>query len=109
MRCKLLALIIGQILIVAFTTTYATDLRGGVVGYNPYNYTTGGLPGISVGLFAQLPNGAFVVVRQTQTGLDGLYYLIGIPAGQYVLQIGGVNYPLIVSGMPMQDIGILQR
>src|SRR5207253_602110 len=101
--------IIGQILIVSFTTAHATDLRGGVVGYNPYNYATGALPGIPVGLFAQLPNGAFVVVRQTQTGLDGVYYLTGVPPGQYVLQIGGVNYPLTVSGMPMQDIGIAYR
>jgi hypothetical protein len=109
MRYKLFALVIAQILIVAFTTAHATDLRGGVIGYNPYNYTTGPLPGIPVGLFAVYPNGAFVVVRQTQTGLDGMYYLIGIPAGQYVLQIGGINYPLTVSGMPMQDIGIAYR
>ncbi len=109
MSYKILALILGQILIVSVTTGHATDLRGAVFGTNPYNYTQGPLPGVPIGLFTTLPNGAFVVVRQTQTGLDGVYYLMGVPPGQYVLQIAGVNYPLSVSAMPRQEIGIVNR
>jgi|SRR6266571_6901641 len=107
MRYKLALLILLQILMVS-ATLRSTDLRGGVAGYNSWTNTTGPLPGIPVGLFAQ-GYGTFTLVRQTQTGLDGIYYLMGVYPGQYVLQIAGVNYPLTVWDTQTQDIPIIYR
>jgi hypothetical protein len=109
MRSKLAFLIVLQILLISVVTLPATDLRGRVDGYNPYTFMTGPLPGVAVGLFVQMPNGGFTLVRQTVTGADGFYYLQGIYPGYYVLQIGGINYPLGVGSMPLQDIPVIYR
>lgn len=109
MRSKLVFLIVLQIVLLSVATLRATDLRGRIDGYNPYTYSTGPLPGVPIALFVQMPNGGFAVVRQAVTGPDGFYYLQGIYPGQYVLQVGGVNYPLGVGGMPLQDIPIIYR
>jgi hypothetical protein len=109
MRYKLALLIVMQILVVSIATIKATDLRGGVAGYNAWTNTTGPLPGIPVGLFAPNQYGQFDLVRQTQTGLDGMYYLMRVIPGTYVLQIGGVNYPLTVWNTQTQDIPIIYR
>jgi len=108
MRAKFLFLLITQVSL-SLGTVHATDLRGGVAGFNPYTHMTGGLPGVPIGLFTGTPGGGFIVVRQTVTGPDGLYYLAGVYPGQYVLQIAGVNYPLMVGYGPMQDIPVVYR
>jgi hypothetical protein len=107
MRSKFVLLVV-QILIVS-ATLRATDLRGRVDGFNPYTQMAGPLPGVPIALFIPAPNGTFAVVRQALTGPDGFYYLTGVYPGQYVLQVGGVNYPLTVGGMPMQDIPAIYR
>ena len=43
------------------------------------------------------------------TGPDGKYYFNDVRAGHYVLQIGGINYPLEVGATKMQDIPIIAR
>jgi hypothetical protein len=108
MRYKLLFLVLLlEILLASAATVPATDLRGGVVGVNQYGQTTGAFPGVGVALFGMTSNGTVGLVRQTVTGLDGIYYLSGVYPGQYVLQVGGVNYPLQVGMTPTQDIPIL--
>lgn len=109
MRSKFRLLILLLVLIASTAMLRATDLRGGVQGLNPYTGRHGPLPGLGVGLFAQLSNGSFVLVSQTVTGPDGLYYFKGIVPGPYVLQIAGVNYPLGVANVPQQDIPIISR
>jgi hypothetical protein len=41
------------------------------------------------------------------TAPDGKYHFDRVHPGQYVLQIGGVNYPLEVRDTQMQDIPII--
>ena len=89
-------------------TGFATDLRGQVAGMNLYWQNYGPIAGIPVALFAQTPNG-FLIVRQATTGGDGMYYLSGVYPGQYILQIGGQNYPLSVGAYPRQDIPVIYR
>ena len=83
-------------------TVRATDLRGAVAGLDRDS-------GVGVALFEVGPNGAFNLVRQTVTGPDGKYYFNGVRAGHYVLQIGGINYPLEVGATEMQDIPIIAQ
>jgi hypothetical protein len=109
MHNKPLTLILALTFILSLSTIDATDLRGRVDGFNPYTNMRGPLPGVGIVLFTVLPNGQFAPVRQSVTGPDGMYYLIGIFPGQYVLQVGGVNYPLGVAAMQLQDIPIIQR
>jgi hypothetical protein len=85
----------------------STDLRGGVVGYNPNAQKAQPLAGVGVALFEVMKNGNFNLVRQTVTGPDGNYYFSGIVAGHYVLQIDGTNYPLEVHKGERQDIPII--
>lgn len=107
MRYKLLFLVLLlEILLVSTATVPATDLRGGVVGVNLYG-TMVPFPGVGVALFGMTSNGTFGIVRQAVTGPDGLYYISGVYPGQYVLQVGGVNYPLAVGATQIQDIPIL--
>jgi hypothetical protein len=108
MRYKLLFLVLLlEILLVSAATVRATDLRGGVVGPDPHTQIEGPLVGVGVALFAVMPNGTFSLVRQTVTGRDGKYYFNAINGGQYVLQIGGTNYPLKVQPTQSQDIPII--
>jgi hypothetical protein len=79
----------------------ATDLRGGVVGL------AGPLVGVGVALFEVKPNKTFRLVRQTVTAPDGKYYFNNVHPGQYVLRIGGINYPLEVGETQMQDIPVI--
>ena len=109
MRYKLLILTLLSILLAFPVTLRATDLRGRIDGVNPYTWTFGPLPGVPIGLFIALPDGSFTIVRQIVTGPDGMYYLRGVYPGYYVLQIAGVNYPLAVGDIPMQDIPIIRR
>lgn len=62
------------------------------------------LGGVRIGLFVGTPDGNFTIVRSGATGPDGMYYLNGVYPGQYILQVGGINYPLGVFAAPMQDI-----
>ncbi|MEP6955715.1 MAG: hypothetical protein ABI883_02730 [Chthoniobacterales bacterium] len=87
----------------------STDLRGRVDGVNPATKVGGPSPGVAVALFAVLPDGSFSLVRQATTGPDGVYYFSGIPSGRYILQIGGVNYPVDVTAGPKQDIPTISR
>jgi hypothetical protein len=109
MRPKFLFPTLLGILMLSVVTVSATDLRGRVDTFNVYTQMTVPLPGVGVGLFAPQPNGTFVIVRQAVTGPDGMYYLTGVYPGQYVLQIGGINYPLTVSYTVWQDIPVIVR
>ena len=109
MRYKLQLLILLAILIVPVATVRATDLRGRLDSLNPSTQMVGPLPGVSITLFSPQPDGKFTIVAQAVTGPDGTYYFRGIYAGQYVLQIAGVNYPLAVGTMPTQDIPIIRK
>ena len=102
MRYTLLILL--AILLAFASTMHATDLRGRVDGLSP----TGLLAGVSVALFTE-SNGRFTLVRQTVTGPDGMYYFTTVSPGQYVLQVGGVNYPLAVEEKLTQDIQAIRR
>ncbi len=106
---RLILLILLAILAWLPLDANATDLRGRVDGYNPYTQMGGPLPGIGVALFVVYPNGTYQAVRQALTGMDGMYYLSGVYPGQYILQIGGVNYPLAVGLGPKQDLPIITR
>jgi hypothetical protein len=109
MRIKLLlSVAIGAVLMFG-SAARATDLRGRVDGFNPYTQLRGPLPGIAVALFATYPNGQYVLVRQVVTGIDGMYYLVGVYPGQYILQVGGLNYPLVVGVTQLQDVPIITR
>jgi hypothetical protein len=109
MRSKLLFPMLLGVVVMSVATVRATDLRGRVDTFNVYTQVRVPLPGVGVGLFAQLPDGTFAIVRQAVTALDGMYYLTGVYPGQYVLQIAGINYPLWVGGTPTQDIPAIVR
>jgi len=79
----------------------ATDLRGDVVGL------AGPLVGVGVALFEVKPNNTFHLVHQTVTAPDGKYHFNKVHPGQYVLRIGGINYPLEVRDTQMQDIPVI--
>jgi hypothetical protein len=108
MRHKLqLLVLLLEIFLMTAATVGATDLRGGVAGLDRDSQPPTPLAGVGVALFAVMPNGAFNLVRQTVTGPDGKYYFNGVRAGHYILQIGGINYPLEVGATEMQDIPII--
>jgi hypothetical protein len=88
-------------LVVAVPILCATDLTGGVVGL------AGPLVGVGVALFEVKPNKTLRRVHETVTAPDGKYHFDRVHPGQYVLQIGGVNYPLEVRDTQMQDIPII--
>ena len=102
MRYKLLCLVLLlEMLVVSAPILRATDLRGGVVGL------AGPLAGVGVALLEVKPNKTFRLVRQTVTAPDGKYYLNNVHPGQYVLQIGGIKYPLEVGETQMQDVPVI--
>jgi len=102
MRYKLLGLILLlEVLVVTAPVLRATDLRGRVVGL------AGPRVGVGVALFEVKPNKTLRRVRETVTALDGKYYFSKIHSGQYVLRIGGINYPLEVGETQMQDIPVI--
>src|SRR5215471_15847493 len=91
MRYKLLCLVLLlEMLIVSTPILRATDLTGGVVGL------AGPLVGVGVALFEVKPNKRFRLVRRAVTAPDGKYHFNKVHPGQYVLRIGGINYPLEV-------------
>jgi protocatechuate 3,4-dioxygenase beta subunit len=53
------------------------------------------------------PNKTFRLVRQTVTAPDGKYHFTKVHPGQYVLRIGGIDYPLEVRETQMQDIPVI--
>lgn len=102
---KLLAIALIAWLLYMPVLSYATDLRGLVVGQNQFRPTPYPIPGAIVDLYMQGPYG-WVLVSRYITGGDGMYYFINISPGPYVLQINGrQNYPLGVLNQPYQDIG----
>ena len=88
-------------LVVSAPMLCATDLRGDVVGL------AGPLVGVGVALFEVKPDKTLHLIRQTVTAPDGKYHFNKIHPGQYVLQIGGINYPLDVRDTQMQDIPLI--
>jgi hypothetical protein len=89
------------LLVVPVPILCATDLRGGVVGL------AGPLVGVGVALFEVKPNKTLRRIHETVTAPDGKYHFDRVHPGQYVLQIGGVNYPLEVRDTQMQDIPLI--
>ncbi|MGZ5095617.1 MAG: hypothetical protein ACXWCH_31250 [Burkholderiales bacterium] len=53
------------------------------------------------------PDKTFRLIRQTVTAPDGKYHFNKVHPGQYVLQIGGINYPLEVRDTQMQNIPLI--
>jgi protocatechuate 3,4-dioxygenase beta subunit len=53
------------------------------------------------------PDEKFRLVRQTVTAPDGKYHFNKVHPGQYVLRIGGIDYPLEVRETQMQDIPVI--
>jgi len=43
------------------------------------------------------------------TAPDGKYQFTNVHPGQYVLRIGGINYPLEVRDTQMQDIPVIAK
>jgi hypothetical protein len=86
----------------------ATDLRGRVDGTHNYSPVPFPMAGVQVTIFVTQQNPAggvnYIPQATTVTGADGMYYFRDIPAGNFVLQIGGTNYPLQVLPQPAQDI-----
>ena len=103
MRYKLLCLVLLLEMLVVSAPIRATDLRGGVVGL------AGPLVGAGVALFEVKPNKTFHLVRQTVTAPDGKYHFNKVHPGQYVLRIGGIDYPLEVRETQMQDIPVIAK
>ena len=104
MRYKLLCLVlILEMLVVSTPILRATDLRGGVVSL------AGPLVGVGVALFEVKPNKTLRLVRQTVTAPDGKYHFTKVHPGQYVLRIGGIDYPLEVRDTQMQDIPVIAK
>ena len=102
MRYKLVRLILLlEVLVVTAPVLRATDLRGRVVGL------AGPRVGVGVALFEVKPNKTLRRVRDTVTAPDGKYYFNNIHPGQYVLRIGGINYPLEVGETQMQDVPVI--
>ena len=85
-------------LIVSAPILRATDLMGRVVGH------AGPLVGVGVALLEVKPDKKFRIVRQTVTAADGKYHFNTIHPGQYLLRIGGIDYPLEVRETQMQEI-----
>jgi hypothetical protein len=88
-------------LIVSAPILSATDLAGRVVGQ------AGPLVGVGVVLLEVKPDNTFRVIHQTVTAPDGKYHFNTIHPGQYVLRIGGIDYPLEVRDMQMQEIPVI--
>jgi hypothetical protein len=104
MRYKLLGLILLlEMFAVSTPILRATDLRGDVVGL------AGPLVGVGVALFEVKPDKTFRLVRQTVTAPDGKYHFTNVPPGQYVLRIGGTNYPLEVRDTQIQDVPAIAK
>jgi hypothetical protein len=102
MRYKLLFLVLLlEMLAVSVPILRATDLRGDVVGH------AGPRVGVGVALFEVKPNKKFSLVRQTVTAPNGKYYFNKVHPGQYVVRIGGIDYPLEVRETQMQDIPVI--
>jgi hypothetical protein len=102
MRYKLLCLVLlVEMLVLSAPILGATDLRGGVVGL------AGPLVGVGVALLEVKANKTFRLVRQTVTAPDGKYHFTNVHPGQYILRIGGTNYPLEVRETQTQDIPVI--
>ena len=88
-------------LVVSAPILRATDLTGDVVG------RAGPLVGVGVALFEVKPNKTLRRVHETVTAPDGKYHFDKVDPGQYVLRIGGINYPLEVRETKTQEIPLI--
>ena len=95
-----LVLLLGM-LVASAPMLRATDLRGDVVGL------AGPMVGVGVALLEVKPNQKFRLVRQTVTAPNGKYHFNNVHPGQYVLRIGGIDYPLEVGETQIQDIPVM--
>ena len=101
MRYKLLCLVLLlEMLVVSAPNLRATDLRGGVVGL------AGPRVGVGVALFEVKPS-RVQPCSPDRTAPNGKYYFNNVHPGQYVLRIGGIDYPLEVREGQMQDIPVI--
>jgi len=86
----------------------ARSVRPDTACYRPERGVVGlAGPLVGVALFEVKPNKTFSLVRRTVTAPDGKYYFNNVHPGQYVLRIGGINYPLEVGETRMQDIPVI--
>jgi hypothetical protein len=104
---KKLLIYFAVFIIAQISDATATDLRGRVDGIHGYSPAPFRMAGVQVTIFAQ-PNPymgtSYTPVATAVTGSDGMYYFRNIPPGNFVLQVGGVNYPLQVFPQAAQDI-----
>jgi len=98
-------MLIIVILLIVSCNAIATNLRGYVQRYNPYNGTYFPAAGVQIGMYAWNGNG-WVLGLTTYTGNDGMYYFLNIiPGYPYKIGvIGGMLYDLPVANQPNQDI-----
>jgi hypothetical protein len=97
-------LAIVLILVAAVTnTSFATDLRGQVIGQYANGYRAP-LYGARVDLYVY--NGVqWTLLYTWMTGEDGMYYMKGIRPGTYLVQVNyRWNYTINVTGSAYQDI-----
>jgi hypothetical protein len=99
-RLAILAIVFTS-LVVSAPITFATDLRGVVVGH------AGALVGVGVALFEVKPDRTLHRVRETVTAPNGNYYFSKVHPGQYVLRIRKIDYPLEVRETEIQDIPVI--
>ena len=82
----------------------ATNVRGQVLGSNPYSQAPYPLQGVSVDIYTTGPAGWQKIYRFI-TGSDGMYYFNNLSPGNYTIQINErTNYPLAVSDQSNQDV-----
>lgn len=102
MKQWIVALAIFVSCIVFAPILHATDLTGDVVGL------AGPLVGTGVALFEVKSNKKLRLLHQTVTAPGGKYHFKKIHPGQYVLRIGGIDYPLEVRETEIQDIPVIE-
>lgn len=83
----------------------ANNLRGRVVFPVGNSFSQRLFPrdGVAVTLARVVPGGLVPFAHATTVN-GGFYFFLGVSPGQYVLIVGGRQYPLQVSSAPTQDI-----
>jgi hypothetical protein len=94
------------LLLLAASLAQATDLRGRVEVRHPYTKMIYPRGGIAVHLAA--PGRPQTPLRRVFSGPDGMYFLPGVPPGNYVLVVNNSQFPLSVRPLPVQDIQPIQ-
>jgi 5-hydroxyisourate hydrolase-like protein (transthyretin family) len=82
--------------VVSTSPLNAGTISGIVLGSHRFAQTTYPAREMEVTLYKTVDAGSFTEIARTYTGADGRYYFDGISLGQYIIQVRGYNYPIIV-------------